>query len=366
MRIAYLLTSLGIGGAERQVTGLARHLAQRGHTVVLLALRARAPEEWTAEVPIRYLGMRRTPWSVGKGLFQARRFLRGFGPDVIHSHGFHANLVNRMLSLGKRKPATLATIHNVYEGGWLRMLAYRVTDGLSDRTTAVSEAVAHRFVGLGAVSAQRCVVIRNAVELEELVPNEERRREVRSRNGAGGEFIWLAAGRSVPAKDYPTMLGAFARVKESRPGTQLWVAGQGSEADGPLRTLAGSLGLQRSVRFLGLRRDLPALLDGADGFVMSSAWEGMPLAIGEAMAMAKPVVATDVGGVRELTGEIARIVPSRNAEALASAMAAAMQESAGERASRGSDARERIREKFNMATRAQEWESFYRSAIEAP
>ena len=58
-----------------------------------------------------------------------------------------------------------------------------------------------------------------------------------------------------------------------------------------------------SVRWLGLRRDMPALLDAADAFVSGSAWEGMPLAVGEAMAMAKPVVATDVGGVRELVGE---------------------------------------------------------------
>jgi glycosyltransferase involved in cell wall biosynthesis len=68
-----------------------------------------------------------------------------------------------------------------------------------------------------------------------------------------------------------------------------------------VQALAADLG--NSVRWLGLRRDMPALLDAADGFVLSSAWEGMPLAVGEAMAMEKSVVATDVGGVRELMGD---------------------------------------------------------------
>ena len=65
---------------------------------------------------------------------------------------------------------------------------------------------------------------------------------------------------------------------------------------------------------------MPALLDGADAFVSGSAWEGMPLAVGEAMAMEKPVVATDVGGVRELVGDAGVIVPAKDSEALASAM----------------------------------------------
>ena len=70
-----------------------------------------------------------------------------------------------------------------------------------------------------------------------------------------------------------------------------------------LESLANDLGIHGKVLWLGLRRDMPALLDAADGFVLASAWEGMPLVLAEAMAMEKPVVATDVGGVRELVGE---------------------------------------------------------------
>ena len=73
---------------------------------------------------------------------------------------------------------------------------------------------------------------------------------------------------------------------------------------------------------------MPALLDAADGFVLASAWEGMPLAVGEAMAMEKPVVATDVGGVRELVGEAGVIVPAKSPESLAQAMLALMRSDA--------------------------------------
>jgi glycosyltransferase involved in cell wall biosynthesis len=260
----------------------------------------------------------------------------------------------------------VSTIHNVYEGGWLRMRAYRITDGLTDRTTAVSDAVAESFVRIGAVPAGRCAVMRNAVELEGLVPDAERRREVRELNRAGRDFIWLAAGRAVPAKDYPTMLRAFAGIQGDWPGTQLWIAGKGTDTCMPLQALAVDLGVQHSVRFLGLRRDLAALLDAADGFVMSSAWEGMPLVVGEAMAMGKEVVSTDAGGVRELTGDLARVVPCRDPDALGGAMAAVMAGSAAERQAHGRAARERIQRDFNMETRAGEWEAFYRSAMDVP
>jgi glycosyltransferase involved in cell wall biosynthesis len=108
---------------------------------------------------------------------------------------------------------------------------------------------------------------------------------------------------------------------------------------------------------------MPALLDAADGFVLSSAWEGMPLAVGEAMAMEKPVVATDVGGVRELLGEAGVIVPSRDSNALAGAMLELMRRTPEDRHVLGCQARERIVSNFSMDARADEWEAQYRRLL---
>jgi glycosyltransferase involved in cell wall biosynthesis len=123
-------------------------------------------------------------------------------------------------------------------------------------------------------------------------------------------------------------------------------------------------GSLEQVRWLGLRRDLPALLDAADGFVLASAWEGMPLVVGEAMAMEKPVVATDVGGVRELMGEAGMLVPPKNPDALAAAMLVLMRSSIEARQKLGRAARVRIEDNFNIETRAQQWESLYRTLFE--
>lgn len=363
MRIAYVLTSLGVGGAERQVVALAERMAARGHAVSLLVLRPRQPEEWPTTVDLVHLDMRRTPASLLAGLAKARRFLRAFAPGLIHSHTFPANLVARLLRLSYSAPV-LSTIHNVYEGAWPRMLAYRLTDPLSRRTTVVSHAAAERYLRLKAVPACKCIVLNNGIDSTEFAPSPERRTRLRAGMGVQEEFVWLAAGRIAPAKDYPNLLRAYAQLHAGLPSARLWVAGEaiGSKA-AAIQALAADLGLGASIRWLGLRRDMPALLDAADGFVLASAWEGMPLAVGEAMAMEKPVVATDVGGVRELVGECGVIVPARSSEALAQAMLALVQTAPEARSSLGRAARRRIQGQFSMDAKADEWETLYRSIL---
>ena len=373
MRIVYVLTSLGMGGAERQVLALARRMAERAHTVSLLILRPPIAEQWPTELPVFHLQMRRAGFSTGlsvlAGFGEARRYLRELRPDVVHSHSFHANIVARMLKLTVPSMVVLSTVHNVDEGGWHRMLAYRLTDGLCRRTTAVSQAAADRFMRLKAVPRRKCIVLTNGIDTAEFAPDAERRPRVRSEMGAKSEFIWLIAGRIAPAKDFPNLLRAFALVRASRGDAQLWIAGElagGKPARGRgfVSGFVVGSGSLDGVRFLGLRRDLPALLDAADGFVLASAWEGMPLALGEAMAMAKPVVATDVGGVRELVGDAGVIVPAKDSNALAGAMLEVMQRPEADSEALGRTARKRVVSEFSMDNRADQWESLYRAICE--
>lgn len=382
MRIVYVLTSLGVGGAERHTLTLAARMAALGHAVHLLVLRT-LPEEWPVALPITRLHMRKSPGSALRGLLRARRALLDLQPDLVHSHGFHANLLARILAASRPpsgsqtapRPALLSTLHNVYEGGWPRMMAYRLTDGRSTLTTAVSQAVARRFLARKAVSPARCAVVPNAIEIAEYRPDPRRRAAVRAAMGVDHDFLWLAAGRLAPAKDYPNLLRAFALLRAAAqqgegaqqsaagPRPRLWIAGQGNaRAEHSLRRLAAALELSDCVEWLGLRRDLPALLDAADGFVSSSAWEGMSLAVAEAMAMEKPVVATDAGGLRELVGDCGAVVPVSDPAALAGAMAEVT--FAAQLAPSGRpQARQRIAAQFNMETRAREWEEIYRSAL---
>jgi glycosyltransferase involved in cell wall biosynthesis len=365
MRIVYVLTSLGMGGAERQALALAERMSRRGHTVAILVLRPRLAEEWPTTLHVVHLEMRKTPFSVLRSLARGRRFLLEFQPDLLHSHSYHANIVARLLKALVPAPAVLSTVHNVYEGGWLRMLVYRLTDGLSRRTTAVSQAAAQRFVRLKAVPQQKCVVVANGIEIAEFVPGRERRAHMREQMGVAGEFVWITAGRYAQAKNYPNLLRAFARVLAVHTHAQLWVAGESSAAEAErLRNMSVMRGLGHAVRWLGLRRDMPALLDTADGFVLASAWEGMPLAVGEAMAMEKPVVVTDVGGTRELVGEAGVIVPSKAPDALAMAMLELMHRTPQDRHTLGQAARRRIGRDFNIETKADKWEALYQTVLE--
>ncbi len=370
MRIAYVLTSLGVGGAERQVVALAERMASRGHAVALAVLRGRQSEEWPASLDLVRLDMRKNPASLLAGLVKARRFLRAFHPELIHSHVFPANMTARLLRLFSSAllnpaPPLISTIHNVYEGRWPRMVSYRLTDGLSCRTTFVSQAAAARYIRLNAVSTRKSSVLANGIDAAEFAPNSERRARLREQMGVRDEFVWFTAGRIVPAKDYPNLLRAFSRVHAAIPVARLWIAGEAVGAEpAAVQTLAAELGLETCVRWLGLRRDVPALLDAADGFVLASAWEGMPLALGEAMAMEKPVVATDVGGVGELVGDSGGIVPARNPDALAEAMLETMRRTNDARGALGRAARERIAARFSIEAKADEWEAYYRAVLE--
>jgi glycosyltransferase involved in cell wall biosynthesis len=179
MRIAYVLTSLGVGGAERQVVSLAERMAARGHVVSLVVLLPRQSEEWPTTLDLLHLDMRKTPASLFAGFCRARRFLRVFEPDLIHSHTFPANMVARLLNLPSAARPLISTIHNVYEGPWPRMAAYRLTDPLSHCTTAVSQAAASRFVRLKAVPAHKCSVMTNGIDIAEFTPSPERRAQGR-------------------------------------------------------------------------------------------------------------------------------------------------------------------------------------------
>ena len=335
----------------------------KGHVVTLLVLK-HADQEWPVTLTVLRLFLRKRLKSLLRGLRVARRYLELFKPDLVHSHTYPANLFVRLLRLGSLAdlsrlsgsagPAVVNTIHNVYEGGWLRMLAYRLSSRLVDAVTAVSTAAAERYVQIGAVPADKMRVLTNGIDVRMFSPDVPCRLAMRAKMGASDHFVWLAAGRLAPAKDYPNLLMAFALVEVERPGTLLWIAGEG---DGVLpEKLPG-------LRRLGLRRDVKELLDAADGFVLSSAWEGMPLVVGEAMAMGKPVAATRVGGVKELVGDAGVLVAAKDSAALAAAMSVVMAMSADERGKMGEAARDRVERLFSIEAKADEWHLLYEEIV---
>lgn len=357
MRIVYMLTSLGIGGAERQVIALAERMKARGHDVVLIVLRRQQAQEWPTTITIFRLDMAKSLSAVVRGLIRGRAILNQFRPDIVHSHTFPANMAARILCLMGAGKMTLSTIHNVYEGGGHRTLAYRMTDWLTVHSTAVSNAVAERSILSGAVPRHKCSVISNGIDLSEFWFEKYAGSDLRDVLNSRSDFVWLAAGRDVPAKDFDNLLEAFKCVQKDFPRSQLWIAGQYAEKR--LARLDGVPFESNQLRWLGLCDKMAETIAAADAFVLSSAWEGMPLVVGEAMAMEKGVVATNVGGVRELMGDTGVIVPPKDPQKLADGMLRVMRASASERAAMGRAARARINTHFNMNAKADEWEMLY-------
>jgi glycosyltransferase involved in cell wall biosynthesis len=361
VRILYVLTSLGVGGAEKQAIALAEQMVARGHTVAFIVLK-HVDEEWPVRLPVMRLNLKKTPLGILRGLQFARKFLILFRPDILHSHTFPANIFTRLLnppsfplSTQRNVPIVVNTIHNVYEGPWHRTLIYRVTQPMAHFVTAVSAGAAEQFLRVHAVARTKIQVITNGIETEAFAPDPRRRKRLRAEMKVAGAFVWLAVGRVVPAKDYANLLRAWARVYAIHPNAQLWIAGEGDNSN-----LVQENDFTTNIHWLGLRRDVADLMDAADAFVLSSAWEGMPLALGEAMTMQKVVVATDVGGVRELTGGAGLVVPAGNSEALADEMLKVMAMPEEARRTMGHDARLRIRLNFSIEAKAEQWEQLYR------
>jgi glycosyltransferase involved in cell wall biosynthesis len=367
VRVLFLSTSMGMGGADQQLLCAARELHSRGHEVFIVSLTPLGPMGLEARgfgIPTVSLEMPRGIPDP-RGLARLVRIVREWRPDVVHSHMVHANLMARALRVLAPVPVLVSTIHSIYEGGPLMMAAYRLTNGLVDQMTIISEAAADRFVKDRIVPRDLLRVVANGVDVDAFQTVAPGAREsVRASLGLQREFVWLAVGRFETPKDYPTMLRGFARVREQEPGTVLLLVGRGS-LQGETEAVVRSLGLDDSVRFLGVRRDVPELMSAADGYVMSSAWEGMPMVLLEAAAAGLPIVSTAVGGSREVVQaeESGFLVPPGDPDALGLAMVRLIGVPEAQRHVMGERGRERVRTRYGLTQVAERWEAIYREAL---
>jgi glycosyltransferase involved in cell wall biosynthesis len=358
---------MGMGGADSQLLSAAQELRRRGHEIFIISMTPLGPmglEARKVGLFTESLQMRRGIPDP-RGLLRLARFVRSWRPDVVHSHMVHANLLARAVRFLAPVPALVSTIHNINEGGRARMAAYRLTNGLVDHMTIVSEAAANRFVEDRIVPERLLRVIPNGVNIDHYrnVPPEIRE-SLRRLLGLTGSFVWLAVGRFETAKDYPNMLRAFARVRERRPEAHLLLVGRGS-LQAETEVLVRELGFAESVRFLGVRSDIPEVMSAADGYVLSSAWEGMPMVLLEAAAAGLPTVATRVGGNHEVVrdGETGFLVPPSDDAALAEAMLKLMALPVSERRAMGDAGHHHVRSHYGLGRVAERWEELYREVL---
>lgn len=364
MRLALVINQLAPGGAEVQVVMLARHLRAAGHHVSVVSLlpgTALASELEADRFPVCSIDIRSTPLSISRLV----AFCNRERPQIAHAHLFHSNVAIRLLRLVCPFPIVISTIHSVAESRRdarevkARDLAYRWTNWLADATVCVSQAAADRHLRDRAVTAQRLRVIPNGVDTDRFRPDRDLRIRTRAELGIGDEFIWVAAGRLIWKKNYSMMLRALAQCGT---GTLL-IAGTGPD-ERQLRATVDELGVR--TRFLGSVSDMPALMNAADAFLLTSDVEGLPVALLEAGASGLPAIATDVGGVAEVIedGVTGHIVPPGDVSAFAAGMRRLAASPTAARKQMGSAARARVVQCFDIRAIVRRWIDLYEELLE--
>ncbi|MDX3662233.1 glycosyltransferase [Streptomyces sp. ID05-26A] len=294
MRVLHVISEMGAGGAEALVSGMALAGGDVGwESAVASGGGFRVESLRAASVPVFDVPVaRRSPLGVVRATWAVRAAVRSFRPDVVLAHNVSASLVARLAS---RRPV-VTVFHGVAEADVPG--AVRVLRRVSSTVVTVASAARTRLLDAGLDS----VVIPNAVFPS--VPSADRA-TVRARLGTPATVpVALCPARLEPQKRHDVLLAAWAQI----PGDcELWLAG-----DGSLRAELEERADGR-VRFLGTRTDVRDLFEAADVTVLTSDWEGMPIALLESLAANRPIVASDVDGVREvLAGGGGVMVPRRS------------------------------------------------------
>lgn len=359
MRIMLITTGLKVGGAEHQVVALARAFLAMGNAVAIVSLSPGREIDVPSGAHVVELNMRKTPAGMMRALWQARGLVRAWRPDVMHAHMIHANLFARALTRVTPCPPLVCTAHSFREGGRLRMAAYRLTDRWTDLTTHVSDEGRLGMIAAGGVPASRIIVMPNGIDTDRFQPDPMVRQATRAQLGIGTDTrLLLNVGRLVTEKAQDTLIRAFARIDPAIPA-HLLIAGNGALRH-QLSELAASLGIASRVTLLGQRNDIPALLNAADTFALSSDVEGLPMVLVEALACGCPVVSTDAPGVVEVVGDLGPIVPRGNVDALTAALTDALHAGTGTPTAQAGR-RARVLAAFSIEAVARRWLALYAS-----
>ena len=339
IRVLRVIARLNVGGPALHVSYLTRELDKIGYETTLVAGSIGGAEgsmEYIAEeLGIRpvYLPALQREISPFQDLVAARQLLtliRRLRPDILHTHTAKAGAGGRLAArlAGPVRPRVVVhTFHgHVLRGyfGSAKTEAFRkIEQGLarsSDALIAVSPEVRDDLVALGVAPAEKITVIRLGLDLDQRLATapgaaEELRREI---GVPEGRFLVSWLGRMTEIKRVDDLLRAFVSLRDAGGDADLLLVG-----DGPLRSnlegLAVDLGIQDHCHFIGFRSDVGAIYAASDAIALTSANEGTPVSVIEAQAAGKPVVSTDVGGVRDIVtdGVSGFVVPPGDVDALA-------------------------------------------------
>lgn len=359
MKVLHLCESSDTGGAESILISIVENLDKNRFTSMVCLL----SDGWLkTQLDARHIETVVIPQPHSLDLlwlFRLHRLLKERQIDLIHSHEFATNVYASFLSLVVGVPV-IATTHgkNYYSDKWRRRVAYQFVARKS--TMVAVSADLKRFLSeqVG-ISPENIRIIHNGINLHRYVVRGVSC-HIRDELGIGTEQPVIGTvGNLFAVKGQIYLLKACKIVAGVFPNFVLLVAGAGEQL-GFLEKEATTLGIAENVRFLGFRDDVPSILETVDVFVLPSLSEGLPLAMLEALALQKPVVATNVGGIPEVIeeGAIGYLVPPKNSEALADKILHLLRHPEVA-TNMGKAGRRRIEESFSVEKMINEYQALY-------
>lgn len=340
-RVIIAVTDTARGGAPSRLATLARGLRDRGWDVLFVSLMpggAIATELRSEGFAVASMEMR-TWRDAPAALLKLRRSISKFRPMVVQSALWHANLLARLAAIGTGVPVVNGHESVDEDRPYARTVMEWLTSRLAVAHTAVAEAVAIRIAERDRVTRTRIHVIPIAKNWDEWVPSSRRDQTRRLLGIPPDARVVGWTGRLHPVKNLGTLLRAIERLPE----WWLLIVGDGPERTN-LEGEANELQVKQRVVFAGEVPDVPRYLETADVFCMTSQWEGLPIALMEAMAMGLPSIAPPVGAIPQLVqeGVTGLLLNSQDPLEIAAKI-----RSANEQRTLGSNAATFIRENFS-------------------
>ena len=327
MRVMFVISGLGLGGAERQVVLLSRELVRLGHQVSVYTLTRETPRldelEGANVTVIVDQKRRRLDFGV---LARLRQRIRSWRPDIVHGFLYDGDLYARLAAWGLGIPVLNSERSDSYALTAVQQLGYRATSALCRGIVANSHAGADFARRVHHMSRDHVHVVWNGIDVTEVDSRLSRSTRPAHEMAAGADVKRLCMVASIkPEKDYLLALRVVRRLVDDDPswrlicvGDQLSDGAPGYKAD--VLSELHRLRLERFVKFVGHRRDVPEIIGSSDLLLVTSVREGFPNVVLEAMACGTAVVSTDYSDVRQILPVTGQVVGSRSGEAIAEAV----------------------------------------------
>lgn len=370
MRVLYIITGLGTGGAEAMLLKLLERLDRENYTPMVISLTTMGeigPRIAALGIQVRALGM--TPGFPSPSSFLGLiRLIKQFKPDIVHTWLYHADLLGGVAARLAGAPAIAWNLRNSNldrdKTRWGTRLVVRVCAAISHwvpkQILSCSEAARRVHVKLG-YSARKMVVIPNGFDLARFRSDAESRLIVRKelKLPDDAKLVGLIA-RYDPQKNHLGFVEAAVAIHMAMPEVHFVLAGSGVDASNvALKSLIDAHGLADRMHLLGRRDDIPHLMAALDVLASSSYGEAFPNVLGEAMASGVPCVVTDVGDSAEIVGETGRVVQSGDMQGLAQHIVELLCLPTEEKRDLGFKARARVDASYEIGFVTRRYEAFY-------